>query len=65
MESMGSFSEWFSHFWPLLALIVAALVLTVVVFRRRLFERGYRKGEAKDPGTVKHENPPDQWSRSH
>jgi hypothetical protein len=48
-----------------LVLIALALVLTVVVFRRRWFERGYRKGEAKDPGRVKRENPPDEWSRTH
>jgi hypothetical protein len=65
MESMGSFSEWVSHFWPVLALIAAAVGLTIFVFRRRLFERGYRKGEAENPSEVKRENPPDRWSRSH
>ena len=65
MESMGSFSEWLSHFWPVLALIAAALVLTIVVFRRRQFDRGYRKGEAKNPQEVREENRPDRWSRSH
>ena len=48
-----------------LVLIALALVLTLVVFRKRWFERGYRKGEAKDPSEVKRENPPDKWSRSH
>ena len=62
---MSSIAEWLSHFWPVLLLIVLALALTVFVFRRRLFERGYRKGEAKDPAQVKQENPPDEWSRSH
>lgn len=62
MNSIGAF---FAHFWPLLGLIVLALVLTAVVFRKRQFERGYRKGVAKDPHEVKRENPPDQWSRSH
>ena len=47
-----------------LALIALALVLTFVVFRKRWFERGYRKGDAKDPERVKRENPPDDWSRS-
>jgi hypothetical protein len=47
-----------------LVLIVLALVLTFVVFRKRWFERGYGKGDAKDPGQVKRENPPDEWSRS-
>ena len=44
--------------------IALALVLTFIVFRKRWFERGPRKGEAKDPGQVKRENPPDDWSRS-
>jgi hypothetical protein len=48
-----------------LVFIALALVLTFVVFRKRWFERGYRKGEAKNPGEVKRENPPDEWSRSH
>ena len=48
-----------------LVLIALALVLTLVVFRKRWFERGYRKGEAKDPAEVKRENPPDKWSRNH
>lgn len=47
-----------------LVLIALALVLTFFVFRKRWFERGYRKGEAKNPGQVKRENPPDQWSRT-
>jgi hypothetical protein len=62
MESINAF---FAHFWPVLALIALAVILTVVVFRKRLFERGYRKGEASNPGDVKRENPPDRWSRSH
>jgi hypothetical protein len=47
-----------------LILLAIALALTAVVFRKRLFERGYRKGKAADPAQVKRENPPDQWSRS-
>jgi hypothetical protein len=43
----------------MLALIALAVVLTVVVFRKRLFERGYYKGEAQNPRKVKRENPPD------
>jgi hypothetical protein len=46
-------------------LIALAIVLTIVVFRKRLFERGYRKGEAANPGKVKAQNPPDEWSRTH
>ena len=47
-----------------LIFIALALVLTFIVFRKRWFERGPRKGEAKDPGQVKRENPPDDLSRS-
>lgn len=46
-------------------LIVLAIALTIFVFRKRLFERGYRKGVAANPGEVKDQNRPDQWSRSH
>jgi len=55
----------FGRTWPVLALIGAALVLTIVVFRRRSFDRGYRKGEAKNPQDVRQDNPPDRWSRTH
>lgn len=59
-------SPFYSQFlvWGLL-LIALALVLTFIVFRKRRFERGPRKGEAKDPAAVKRENPPDEWSRNH
>jgi hypothetical protein len=57
--------EFYSQFLVAgLVLIALALILTLVVFRKRWFERGYRKGEAKDPGQVKRENPPDEWSRT-
>lgn len=46
-------------------LVGLALALTVYVFRRRLFDRGYRKGSAADERQVRQENPPDEWSRSH
>ena len=39
-----------------LVLVGLALVLTFVAFRKRWFERGYRKGEAKNPAQVKREN---------
>ena len=48
-----------------LLLIALAVVLTIFVFRKRLFERGYRKGDAADPRRVKEQNPPDRWSRNH
>lgn len=58
--------EFFStYFGPVLLLIALALGLTIVVFRKRLFDRGYRKGRAANPSQVKRENPPDEWSRSH
>ncbi len=53
------------YFGAVLALVALALVLTAVIFRKRWFERGYRKGDAADPSQVKRENPPDRWSRSH
>lgn len=53
------------YFWAVVGLIALALVLTVFVFRRRLFERGYRKGLPAKPGRIKRQNPPDEWSRSH
>ena len=57
--------EFFSQYLTAaLVLIALALALTIFVFRKRWFERGYRKGEAKNPGQVKRENPPDEWSRS-
>ena len=57
--------EFFGHFGYVAALLLLALALTVWVFRRRLFDRGYRKGSAANPQQVREENPPDRWSRSH
>ena len=56
------FQQYFAVVVGLIALVVA---LTIFVFRKRLFERGYRKGVASDPQQVKKENRPDEWSRSH
>lgn len=53
------------HLAAVIILIVLAIALTVFVFRKRLFERGYRKGEAANPRKVKAQNPPDEWSKSH
>jgi hypothetical protein len=53
------------YFGAVLILIALAIALTIFVFRKRLFERGYRKGTAAQPEQVKRENPPDKWSRSH
>jgi uncharacterized iron-regulated membrane protein len=47
-----------------LALIVLALVLTIVVFRKRWFERGPRPARPADPDKIKQENPPDGRSRN-
>jgi hypothetical protein len=53
------------YLFGVLGLIVLAIALTIFVFRKRLFERGYRKGNAARPDEVKRENPPDRWSKSH
>lgn len=53
------------YFWTVVGLIALALVLTAFVFRRRLFERGYRKGLPSHPSKIRRQNPPDEWSRSH
>lgn len=52
----GLFSD---HFWTVVGLIALALVLTITVFRRHLFDEGYEKGDAADPDRVRLENPPD------
>ena len=53
------------YFGVVLILVVLALVLTAVVFRKRWFERGPQEGKAADPSKVKRENPPDGRRRSH
>jgi hypothetical protein len=53
------------YFGPVLGLIALAIALTIVVFRKRKFDRGYRKGVAANEQQVKRENRPDEWSRSH
>lgn len=63
---MRSMQDFFTqYFVPVLVLIALAIGLTMYVFRRRRFDRGYRKGTAADPRQVRRENPPDQWSRTH
>ncbi len=63
---MGTMLDFFGeYFVPTLVLIALALALTIYLFRRRRFDRGYRKGGAANPQRVKRENPPDRWSRSH
>jgi hypothetical protein len=60
---MAEMQQFFGeNFSVVLGLIALAIALTIFVFRRRLFERGYRKGEAADPGRVKRQNPPDELS---
>jgi hypothetical protein len=63
MRTMQDFFS--SYFVPVLVLIALAIGLTMYVFRRRRFDRGYRKGTAADPRQVRRENPPDDWSRTH
>jgi hypothetical protein len=53
------------YFGPVLVLIALAIALTIFVFRKRKFDRGYRKGVAANEQKVKQENRPDEWSRSH
>lgn len=53
------------YFAAVVVLILLVVALTIFVFRKRLFERGYRKGVAADPAKVKQQNRPDEWSRSH
>jgi len=53
------------YFGPVVVLIVLAVALTIFLFRKRKFERGYRKGVAANEQKVKRENQPDEWSRSH
>jgi hypothetical protein len=58
--------EFFQQYlWPVLALIALAIALTIFVFRKRKFERGYRKGVAANEQKVKRQNQPDEWSSSH
>ena len=61
---MHDFYSYFTKFG--LALIALALVLTIVVFRKRWFERGPKpgKGDPANPPKIKRENPPDEWSRN-
>jgi hypothetical protein len=57
--------EFFSqYFAPVLLLLALAIGLTVYLFRRRRFDKGYRKGTAADPHAVRRDNPPDRWSRT-
>lgn len=58
--------EFFQQSFGIVLLLIAlAIALTIFVFRKRLFERGYRKGVAANPREVKEQNRPDDWSRSH
>jgi hypothetical protein len=47
-------------FWIVIGLVLLALALTIFVFRRRLFDRGYRVGKAANPAEVRRQNPPDR-----
>ena len=62
---MQTMQEFFGqYFIPVVVLIALAIGLTIYIFRRRRFDRGYRKGTAADPRQVRRENPPDQWSQT-
>ena len=62
---MSAMQEIFGqYFVPVVVLIAIAIALTAYVFRRRRFDRGYRKGTAANPKQVKRENPPDRFSRT-
>ncbi|HEY8537666.1 MAG TPA: hypothetical protein VIL28_02295 [Steroidobacteraceae bacterium] len=52
------------YFVPVLILIALAVALTIFVFRHRIFDRGYRKGQAANPKQVKRENRSESWRRS-
>ena len=63
---MGTMQDMFGEYFTIgMVLIALAIALTIYMFRRRRFDRGYRKGKAADPRQVKRENPPDRWSSSH
>jgi hypothetical protein len=47
-------------FWLVIGLVLLALALTVFVFRKRLFDRGYHVGKAANPAEVRRQNPPDR-----
>lgn len=60
------FQEFFQQYFSAVVLLIAlAVALTIFVFRKRLFERGPRKGVAAKPHKVKQQNRPDEWSRTH
>jgi hypothetical protein len=52
------------HFGYMVVLLLLGIALTAWIFRKQLFDRGYRKGQAADPEQVRRENPPDRWSRT-
>lgn len=49
--------------WWGIALALVALGITIYMFRHRWFDKGYKKGEAANPGKVWRENPPDSMRR--
>jgi hypothetical protein len=59
-------SEFFSEqFWLVVCLIGLAFGLTFAIFHWRKFDEGYEQGEAADPDKIAHDNPPDEWCKSH
>ena len=60
-----SFELFANPFWTVIGLIGLAVILTIAVFYRHLFDEGFEKGDAADPDRVRRDNPPDEWSKSH
>jgi uncharacterized iron-regulated membrane protein len=55
---LGSWME--DYFWWIVGLALITVALTIYIFwGRRFFERGYKKGTARNPARVRRENPPD------
>jgi hypothetical protein len=59
-------AELFSEqLWFVVCLIGLAVGLTYAIFHWRKFDDGYEQGEAADPEKIAHDNPPDEWCKSH
>jgi hypothetical protein len=53
------------HLWLVVCLIGLAAGLTYAIFHWAKFDEGYEQGEAVDPEKIAHDNPPDEWCKSH
>jgi hypothetical protein len=63
-SEVGTMSSDAFHFGYMVVLLLLGIALTAWIFRKRLFDRGYRKGQAADPDRVRRDNPPDEWTHS-